>query len=73
MTRPLIAVPMGDPAGIGPELVLRAAADPDTFAEARCAVVGDRAVLERAMAYPGSPRLAIHTVTDGGGDYSPES
>jgi 4-hydroxythreonine-4-phosphate dehydrogenase len=72
MARPLIAVPMGDPAGIGPELVLKAAADPETLAEARCAVIGDRAVLERAMAYPGSPRLVLRTMTDPAqGDYSP--
>jgi 4-hydroxythreonine-4-phosphate dehydrogenase len=63
---------MGDPAGVGPELVLKAAADPETLAEARCAVIGARAVLERAMTYPGSPHLAIRTMTDPAqGDYSP--
>lgn len=72
MTKPLIAVPMGDPAGIGPELVLKTVADPETSAQARCAVVGDRAVLERTMAYPGSPRLAIQPMTSPAeGDYSP--
>ncbi len=30
--RPLLAITMGDPAGIGPEIVLKALADPATYA-----------------------------------------
>lgn len=64
MDRPLIAVPMGDPAGVGPELVLKTVSDPETFAAARCVVIGDRAVLEQAAAFPGSPRLSIRVIAD---------
>jgi 4-hydroxy-L-threonine phosphate dehydrogenase PdxA len=28
---PLMALTLGDPAGVGPEIVLNAAADPETF------------------------------------------
>ena len=60
--RPLIAIPMGDPAGIGPEIVLKTVADEETLRIARCIVVGSRKVMERAMEYPGSPRLEIRAV-----------
>ena len=48
MTPPLIAVTMGDPAGIGPEIIVRAFADPDFRRENRALVVGDAGILERA-------------------------
>ena len=49
MNKPLIAIPMGDPAGIGPEIVVRAISDPDLREEANCLVIGDRRMLEQAM------------------------
>jgi 4-hydroxythreonine-4-phosphate dehydrogenase len=49
MTRPLIAVTMGDPAGIGPEIITKTFADA-AFMRAHAAfVVGDLARLERAI------------------------
>lgn len=71
MQRPFIAVPLGDPAGIGPEIVLKAVADPDILATARVVVVGDKKVLEKAKTYPGSPQLEIHVIAKPeDGDYS---
>jgi 4-hydroxythreonine-4-phosphate dehydrogenase len=55
MTRPLIVIPMGDPAGIGPEIVLGALADDRLHQAARLLVVGDADVLERALHYPNAP------------------
>jgi len=49
MTPPLVAVTMGDPAGIGPEIIARAFADPDFREENRALVVGDAGILERAI------------------------
>ena len=49
MTPPLVAVTMGDPAGIGPEIIARAFADPDFRNENRALVVGDARILERAI------------------------
>lgn len=60
--RPMIAIPMGDPAGIGPEIVIRTLADEATQDSARCIVVGSRRVLEYAMNYPDMPRLEIRAV-----------
>src|SRR5215218_8438243 len=49
MDAPLIAVTMGDPAGIGPEIVARTFADPGFGDENRAFVVGDTAILRRAI------------------------
>ena len=49
MDAPLIAVTMGDPAGIGPEIVAKTFADPGFREESRAVVVGDPAILERAI------------------------
>lgn len=46
---PRLAVSMGDPAGIGPEVIVRALADPRVAAGLRPVVVGDPAVLQRAV------------------------
>ena len=42
VTRPLLAITMGDPAGIGPEIVLKALAHADIFERCRPFVIGDR-------------------------------
>jgi 4-phospho-D-threonate 3-dehydrogenase / 4-phospho-D-erythronate 3-dehydrogenase len=41
---PLMALTLGDPAGVGPEIVLKAAADPETFRLCRPLAVGPAAV-----------------------------
>ncbi len=46
--RPLIAVTMGDPAGVGPEITAKALANPKTRAACRAVVVGDLQTMERA-------------------------
>jgi len=50
---PTIALTMGDPAGIGPEIVLKALADPAVAPLARWIVVGDGRVLEMAEQFTG--------------------
>lgn len=50
MSRPTVAVTLGDPSGIGPEVVVKAARDPAVRRACRMVVVGDRGVLERARA-----------------------
>jgi 4-hydroxythreonine-4-phosphate dehydrogenase len=40
--KPVVAVTLGDPAGIGPELVARLLARPDTAAQGNVVLVGDR-------------------------------
>jgi len=57
---PIIAVTMGDPAGIGPEIVVRALANDTVQRSARALIVGDRWVLDRAMDVTGV-RLDVST------------
>ncbi len=50
MTLPRLAVTMGDPGGVGPEIACRALARPDIAAVCRPVVYGDLAVMRRAAA-----------------------
>jgi 4-hydroxythreonine-4-phosphate dehydrogenase len=47
-SKPIIAVTMGDPAGIGPEVIIKALADPAIKKAARPLILGDWGVLQRA-------------------------
>ena len=47
MSRPAIGITMGDPQGIGPDILLKALARPSVRRLARWIVIGDRGVLER--------------------------
>jgi 4-hydroxythreonine-4-phosphate dehydrogenase len=49
MKRPFIAVPIGDPAGIGPEIVVKALVSHEITDMARCVVIGDYNVIENAI------------------------
>src|SRR6185312_17418330 len=52
--RPLVALTMGDVAGVGPELIARAWADEPLRSLARPFVVGDSSTLRRAVALLGT-------------------
>lgn len=47
MTRPIIGITMGDPASIGPEIVIKALRNPAVMAACRPLVIGDTGVLSR--------------------------
>jgi 4-hydroxythreonine-4-phosphate dehydrogenase len=51
--RPIVAVTMGDPAGVGPEICAAALADPSVRRAARCLLYGDERVLRKAAALLG--------------------
>lgn len=53
--RPVIVVTMGDPAGIGPEIVVRAVSDPAVRKAATCLVVGNQYSIKRAIRICGLP------------------
>lgn len=62
MERPIIAITMGDPASIGPELCVRALSQSELYDACRPLIVGDMAILEWAMQLPAMPKLALHAV-----------
>src|SRR4051794_10473108 len=62
---------MGDPAGIGPEIVLKALAHPKVFEICRPVVLGDARALRRAAPWVGSS-LSFNAVTaPGDGRFAP--
>ena len=48
MNKPFVAVPIGDPAGVGPEIVVKSVASKEVFDVARVVVIGDAKVLVNA-------------------------
>jgi 4-hydroxythreonine-4-phosphate dehydrogenase len=61
-TLPVIAVTMGDPCGIGPEIIARAVSLPDVAHLCRPLVLGDLGAMERAIAVTGT-RLSLKPVS----------
>jgi 4-hydroxythreonine-4-phosphate dehydrogenase len=53
--KPAIAITMGDPCGIGPEVVVKAMADPRVYETCRPLVVGNVYAMEQAVALIGLP------------------
>lgn len=49
MQRPLIGIPLGDPAGVGPEIVVKALRDGRLYECCRPVVIGDRSVINEAL------------------------
>ena len=61
MRRPVLGVTMGDPAGVGPEIIARAVAEPAVRAACRPVVIGAASTMREALALVGGP-LALHAV-----------
>ncbi|MDD5705160.1 MAG: 4-hydroxythreonine-4-phosphate dehydrogenase PdxA [Kiritimatiellae bacterium] len=55
LPRPSIGITMGDPAGVGPELVLRALHDPEVRATVHPVIYGSRSLLRRVAAAASLP------------------
>ena len=64
MRKPRIAVPIGDPAGIGPEIVAKAMSSNEISDVAECIVVGDKRIMERAVRFAEVETLKIRSVTN---------
>ena len=69
MKQPLIAVPIGDPAGVGPEIVAKSVASEEVFEAADCVIVGDKTIIENAIKIVGVD-LTVHVISEAEeGDY----
>ena len=60
MNRPIVGITMGDPAGNGPEITVKALAHGDIYDRCRPIVVGDAKMLEQAKGFVGRPDIRIH-------------
>src|SRR5262245_28804421 len=62
MRSPILGITMGDPAGVGPEIIARAAAEPLVASHSRPVVVGAASAMRDALRLVSSP-LTLHPVT----------
>lgn len=65
MSKPIVGITMGDAAGIGPEIIVKALADPAVYQMCRPLVIGDAKMLERANSITGAG-LSVSRVSDAG-------
>jgi 4-hydroxythreonine-4-phosphate dehydrogenase len=63
--RPRIAITMGDPAGVGPEIIMKSLAHAEVYAMCRPLVIGDAARLKKAGEIVGS-KLKVEAVDEPG-------
>lgn len=59
-TKPIIGITMGDPAGSGPEITVKALANPDLYESCRPIVVGDLKVMEQAACFVHREDIRFH-------------
>ncbi|SHM57210.1 4-hydroxythreonine-4-phosphate dehydrogenase PdxA [Gracilibacillus kekensis] len=60
---PAIGITMGDAAGIGPEVIIKALEEPEIYEICRPIVIGDAKILKRAATISDS-KVVIHTIED---------
>lgn len=63
MQKSFIAVPIGDPAGVGPEIVAKSTASKEVSEVANCVIVGNREVMENAIKITGED-LKINVIEE---------
>lgn len=61
MERPIIGIPLGDPAGIGPEIVVKSLAEERVCRVCKPLIIGDKRVIEQALRFCGLD-LAVRVV-----------
>jgi 4-hydroxythreonine-4-phosphate dehydrogenase len=61
MRRPILGITMGDPAGVGPEIIVRALAEPSVASRSQSVVIGAASPMLEVMRLVGSP-LTLHPV-----------
>lgn len=62
--RPIVAVTMGDPAGNGPEITVKALSDPALYERCRPIVVGDAKMIEQAKGFVNHSEIEVNPVSD---------
>ncbi|WP_028829629.1 4-hydroxythreonine-4-phosphate dehydrogenase PdxA [Proteocatella sphenisci] len=63
MKRPIIGIPLGDPAGVGPEIVVKSLSYDEIYEICKPVVVGDKGIIEQAMRFC-NINLAINLIED---------
>lgn len=69
--KPRIAIPLGDPAGVGPEIVVKSIASQEVFDAAECVVIGDKKIIDKAIEITGVD-ITVHVIAEPEyGDFRP--
>jgi len=63
LNRPVIGISMGDPAGIGPEIIVKALNTPKIHAVCQPIVIGDTTILKRALKFLPVPLILFLWIT----------
>ncbi|MEN8165723.1 MAG: 4-phospho-D-threonate 3-dehydrogenase, partial [Acidobacteriota bacterium] len=71
MTKPIIGITMGDPAGIGPEVVVKSLTDAQLFETARPLLIGDAGVVRQALELSGLQAQINRVERPADGRYQP--
>lgn len=69
--KPIVAITMGDPVGIGPEITVKALSDPSIYSICQPLVIGDVSILESAMAVTGHHLHIREIQNTGDGRFQP--
>lgn len=71
--RPILAITLGDPAGVGPEIIVKALRHREIYDVCRPLVIGDKRMLERAAEWLGLAPLNVNVVAHpADGSYHPD-
>lgn len=69
--KPRIAIPLGDPAGVGPEIVVKSIASQEVFDAAECVIIGDKKIIDKAIEITGAD-ITVHVIAEPeDGDFRP--
>ena len=63
MKRSILGITMGDPAGIGPEITVKALNRPELYEKCKPVVIGDTEILERACKFTGNTKIRIRSIS----------
>ena len=61
--KPIVGISMGDPAGNGPEITVKALSDPTLYDRCRPIVVGDYKMIEQAKGFVNHPEITVNPVS----------
>lgn len=61
--RPIVGITMGDPAGNGPEITVKALGNPDLYERCRPLVIGDAKMIQQAAGFVHRPEIKVHPVS----------
>ena len=63
MKKPIIGITMGDPAGIGAEIIVKALSNPEIYSLAIPVVIGSKAFMEDAISFI-SANVSLNVIED---------